>query len=245
VILRRAFFKVLLVLALCHALPVALSAQTAPQLTSLVRLLESRYRNVKTLKAAFLQTYRDGRSGIQVESGTVYFSSPGRMRWEYESPETKLFVADGKSVWLFVPADRTVTRSPMKESDDWRTPLSLLTGKAKLSQLCERINLASAQEGQSGHAVLNCIPRGTKLPKSSTSGDLSPEDIFSPAPYDRVLLEVDRSSGELADVRILQQGGVELEFRFGQWQQGVAVDQSLFRFQLPPGVAILDGSTLR
>jgi outer membrane lipoprotein carrier protein len=241
----RHWFRALLAVAALTALPMSMLAQTAPQAAALVRLLESKYRNIKTLKAAFLQTYRAGRSGLQVESGTVYFSRPGRMRWEYESPETKLFVADGKTVWFFVPADGTVTRSPMKESDDWRTPLALLTGKAKLSQLCERISVSATPAAQSGHAVLTCIPRGTKLPKSAAVADPSEEGILSPPPYDRVLLEVDSSTGELADVRILQQGGVELEFRFGQWQQGLTIAQAMFRFETPPGVTLLDESAQR
>lgn len=224
------------------AVPALLPAQTSPQAAPAVRLLESRYHNARTLKAVFLQTYRDGRSGIQMESGTVYFSRPGRMRWEYESPESKLFLADGKSVWFYVPADRTVTRSPMKQSDDWRTPLALLTGKAKLSQLCERIDVSDTPSAPSGHVTLNCIPRGTKLPKSSSADDVAQEGVLSPAPYDRVLLEVDSSTGELADVRVLQAGGVELEFRFGQWQQDVPVQEALFRFQTPPGVTLLDES---
>ena len=236
-------FCVLIISAALNLASAPLPAQTVAPAAPLVRLLESRYRNAKTLKAVFLQTYRDGRSGIQVESGTVYFSRPGRMRWEYESPETKLFVADGKTVWFFVPADRTVTRSPMKESDDWRTPLALLTGKAKLSELCQRVSVSAAPAGQSGRAVLSCIPRGSKLPKSAAVAafpEASQEGILTPAPYDRVLLEVDSSSGELTDVRILQQGGVELEFRFGQWQQGLPIEGTMFRFQTPPGVTILD-----
>ena len=222
-----------------------LPAQTSSQAAPVVRLLEARYRNVKTLKAVFLQTYRDGRSGIQVESGTVYFSRPGRMRWEYESPQSKLFIADGKSVWFFVPADRTVTRAPMKESSDWRTPLAWLTGKAKLSQLCDRIAVSDTSPSQSGHVVLSCIPRGTKLPKSSPP-DAAPEDILAPAAgYDSVLLEVDSSTGELADLRVLQPGGVQLEFRFGQWQQGLPIEEALFRFQTPPGVTLLDETAAR
>lgn len=239
---RCLFFAVICVLG---SVPAALPAQTNSQAAAAVRLLEARYHNAKTLKAVFLQTYRDGRSGIQMESGTVYFSRPGRMRWEYESPESKLFISDGKSVWFFVPADRTVTRAPMKESDDWRTPLALLTGKAKLSQLCDRIDLSMPPPVQSGHVVLNCIPRGTKLPKSAASDDASQEGVLSPAPYDRVLLEVDSSTGELADVRVLQAGGVDLEFRFGQWQEGLPIQDALFRFQTPPGVTLLDQSPPR
>ena len=122
--------------------PVALNAETSPQAAPIVRAVENRYHNAKTLKAIFLERYSNARNSGQAESGTVYFSRPGRMRWEYESPETKLFVADGKTVWFFVPADHTATRAPMKESTDWRTPLALLTGKTKLSNLCDRIDLA-------------------------------------------------------------------------------------------------------
>ena len=235
-----------LILCVLAAAP-ALIAQTSPQAAPVVRLLEARYRNVKTLKAIFLQTYRDGRSGLQVESGTVYFSRPGRMRWEYESPESKLFIADGKTVWFYVPADRTATRAPFKDSTDWRTPLAWLTGKAKLSQLCDRIGVSGTPPGTSGHIVLSCVPRGTKpLPKPSPNGDAAQEGILSPALwYDGVLLEVDPATGELADVRVLQPGGVELEFRFGQWQEGLPIEEALFRFQTPSGVTLLDETGAR
>jgi outer membrane lipoprotein carrier protein len=222
------------------------AAQVTPQAAPLARLLESRYRDAKTLKAIFLQTYRDGRNVVQAESGTVYFSRPGRMRWEYESPESKLFISDGKSVWFFVPADRTVTRAPIKESADWRTPLALLTGKARLSQLCERIGVTPSERSQNGNVVLSCIPRGTKLPKDSVQQALTPQGIFDPnTPYDRVLLEVNPNTGELASVVILQPGGIEQEFRFGQWEAGLPVEEALFRFQPPPGVAVVEEAAAR
>jgi outer membrane lipoprotein carrier protein len=225
----------------------ALHAQTSPQAAPVVRLLEARYRNVKTLKAIFLQRYLDGRSGMQVESGTVYFSRPGRMRWEYEEPERKLFIADGKIVWFFIPADRTVTRAPVKESTDWRTPLAWLTGKARLSQLCDQIGVYGRPAAEPDHIVLSCTPRGTKPPrKSSPNDDAAGEGMLSPTEwFDRVLLEVDAVTGELAEMRVLEPGGVELEFRFGQWQQNLPIEEALFRFQVPPGVDVLDQTTVR
>ena len=72
------------------------------------------------------------------------------MRWEYESPEQKLFIVDGTNAWFYVPADRTASRAKMKESSDWRTPLALLAGKADLSKLCRSIQLvgADAEKGR-------------------------------------------------------------------------------------------------
>ncbi len=219
-------------------------ATTQPQAVPVVRALEARYHNAKTLKALFLQRYSDGRQGVQVESGTVYFSRPGRMRWEYESPAAKLFISDGKTVWFFVPADRTVTRAPMKESADWRTPLALLTGKAKLSELCGRIDLTNSAPGTVGDVVLRCLPRGEKLPSRVTSqqndGDAALADPGQP--FDQVLLEINPSTGELDDVRVLQPGGIELDYRFGNWIENLPLQDSLFHFQPPPGVAIVDGS---
>src|SRR6204780_5387661 len=103
--------------------------------------LEARYQHARTLRASFFERYTDGNGGASSESGTVYFSRPGRMRWEYESPEQKLFIVDGTNVWFYVPADHTASRAKMKESSDWRTPLALLTGKADLSKLCRSIQL--------------------------------------------------------------------------------------------------------
>ena len=105
---------------------------SASDVQATVRALEARYQHAHTLKAIFFERYSDGNGGVAAESGTVYFSRPGRMRWEYESPEQKLFLVDGTNVWFYVPADRTASRAKMKESSDWRTPLALLAGTPAL-----------------------------------------------------------------------------------------------------------------
>src|ERR1700719_502249 len=109
-----------------------------------VRALEHRYHRAGTLKAVFFERYTDGTGGGCAESGTVYFPRPGRMRWEYESPEPKLFLVDGTNVWFYVPADRTASRAKLQESSDWRTPVTLLAGKANLAQICSHVEMVGA-----------------------------------------------------------------------------------------------------
>src|ERR1700730_3994874 len=104
-----------------------------------VHALEKHYQSVRTLKAVFYERYSDGKGPGTAESGTVYFSRPGRMRWDYESPEQKVFLVDGKNVWLYVPADRAASRAKMNESSDGRIPLASLTGEADLAHLCRTI----------------------------------------------------------------------------------------------------------
>ncbi len=210
------------------------------------QLLEQHYRHAQTLRAVFLERYSAGPREARIESGTVYFRRPGRMRWEYEAPEKKLFLADGKTVWFYVPADRTATRAPVKESSDWRTPLALLTGKANLSRLCSRIDLVIEKATPAGHAILRCLPMGEKEFRPATGTDSSRDSTELPGAGDftEVLLEVDSSSGELASVRIRQAGGIELEYRFGDWKQGLPLPQEMFEFHPPAGVAIVDGAAL-
>lgn len=231
----------LLLSALAISPAVLRPADISSQAAATARALEARYHDAKTLEAVFLERYRDSRQGVQAESGKVYFSRPGRMRWEYEAPEQKLFISDGKNVWFYVPSDHTVTRASIKESTDWRTPLALLTGKAKLSQLCQRLDLSGEAPATRGHVILRCLPRGEKV-KTKSTGEENLDASIAPVEnqFDEVLLEVDPETGELADVRVLQPGGIELEYRFGNWQEGLPLSESLFHFQPPPGVAIVE-----
>lgn len=204
---------------------------------SVVRALEARYQHAQTLSADFYERYSDGNGGDTAESGVVYFSRPGRMRWEYESPETKLFVVDGTNVWFYVPADRTASRAKVKESSDWRTPLALLTGKANFARLCRTIdvvdqgtddNPADRPTGAED-IVLRCLPRG--------GADDAGEDIRE------VLLESDPEA-HLVRIVIRQPGNLQTEFRFGNWKENVPIPESQFHFVPPPGVAIVDEATL-
>jgi len=204
---------------------IAAASAKAGDVDTIVRGVEKRYQAARTLKAVFLHRYSESRNALRVESGTVYFSRGGKMRWEYESPEEKLFVADGKMVWFYVPADSTVTRTKMKESEDWQTPLALLVGKAKFSRVCGRVELSDARSSAAENVVLRC------LPKSDKSGFLD------------LLIEV---NGQYRLVRVLirEPGGVETEFQFGKWQENLALADALFRFIAPPGVAIVDEASL-
>jgi outer membrane lipoprotein carrier protein len=231
----------------------AAAGGTSDAAKAVVQAVETRYHTAKTLKAIFLERYSEGRQQVRVESGTVYFSRPGRMRWEYEEPEKKLFLTDGKTAWFYVPSDHTVTRAPMKESTDWRTPLALLTGKADIGRLCSKVDLAKGENGANpGDVVLRCKPRGggdtrggvaetSSSPSASqqSSAPLTPGDA---AQIREILMEVEPNTGWLSSVIIRQAGGVEIEFRFGRWEENIPIQEVMFHFSTPRGVAIVDGA---
>ncbi len=206
---------------------------------TVVRAVEARYAHATTLQAEFYERYHAGKGGGQAESGTVYFSKPGRMRWEYESPEQKLFVVDGKNAWFYVPADRTASRAAVKESDDWRTPLALLTGKIHLDRLCGRIDLLDEATGSSPPAdlpydprnrILLCLPHKTSDPNEQPA-------------FREILFEVSPDS-EIARVVIREPGDLETEFRFGNWKENIPLAEAKFHFEPPIGVTIVNEEDL-
>jgi outer membrane lipoprotein carrier protein len=189
---------------------------------------ERAYRDSRSLEVSFLETYKENGQLVRSEAGTGYFRRPGKMRFEYEAPEKNLFLVDGKTAWYYVPSDHTATRVPVKQSTDWRTPLALLAGEARLSRICSSVQILPNQKALSPDGVvLQCVPKG-----GSADGT------------DMVFLEVSQGSGNLSRVEIQESGGVAVEFQFKNWQFNPPLPDSQFRFTPPPGTAIVNGESL-
>lgn len=203
--------------------PIPQDRQTARQVA---RAFDAHYHKVRTLAGYFLEKYTSGGSGLVVESGTVYFEKPGRMRWDYDSPEKKMFLDDGKNIWFYVPADHTASRTPAKDSTDWRTPLALLAGKVNLERLCGSLSLSQSSTAEAGDSILTCTPRKAD------------EDGFS-----QVVLELN-SRNQLVRLDIQQPGDLEMDFRFGDWHEDAPIEAAKFHFEPPRGVAIVDDAEL-
>ena len=207
------------------ALFVGLSVQPADN--PLLHLFETRYASAQSLQAAFLERYRENGRLVQVEAGDAYFLRPGKMRWDYQSPEKSTFLVDGKYVWFYSPADHTATRMPVKQSDDWRTPLAFLTSHMKLSRLCSDVVVApDAKPAQPDHFIYRCTLRYAPDAQAPTNKE--------------VYFEVS-TGGELSRIVIPQQGGIEIEFSFTGWRWNPALDKDLFHFEPPATAVIVDG----
>jgi outer membrane lipoprotein carrier protein len=243
----RQFFCVVTAGCLCLGLACMAAAPKVQdaEVKRFVGLFEARYRSARTLQATFLERYTENDQTVRSEAGVAYFRRPGKMRWEYEAPERDLFLVDGKTAWFYVPADHTVTRVPAKQSADWRTPLALLAGEMKVSRVCAHVELAERERATGeGNVVLRCQVRGASAEGPDPRNDRQDADVpASPngGKGDTVFFEIVRGTGELARLLVRQSGGVQVEFRFENWHMNPSVPDSLFRFDVPLGVAIVNG----
>ena len=205
----------------------------------IVDRFQDAYRSSRTLQANFLQRYFDNGREIRSEAGIAYFGRPGKMRWEYQSPERNLYVIDGKWSWFYVPADHTVTRVRARESSDWRTPLALLAGEMKVSRICAKVTVdLSELPSARSNIVLRCELRGSGMAKQDASRHGTPR---AQAAEETVLFEVNPGSGELSRIVVSDPGGIRVEFQFSAWRFDPHLDARIFRFDPPTGVAIVDG----
>ena len=153
----------------------ALSALGAdPGLDALLKGVEQRYNHAKTLQILFNETYAAPGQPRRTESGELRLRKPGRMRWDYTKPQGKLFVSDGKFLWLYTPATNRVERMKLKESDDMRAPLAFLLGKLHFDK--EFRNIQARPE--EGGTLITAQPATDNLPYTSV------EFLVTPGPPD-------------------------------------------------------------
>src|SRR3954464_7739223 len=213
--------RVLILSAVCVWLYAsALPTFALPSVSSVARQVDERYNHLQTLTADFTEIYQ-GSGMERTESGTLWLKKPGKMRWEYRSPEEKLFLSDGHDGWLYLPTEKQVRKSSMKKLDDIRSPLAFLLGKTKLEK--ELAGLSFAPDIQTWHqdnVILRGIPRGM-------------EDTLR-----QVVLEI---TPEHAIARILLYGTDDsiTEYRFSNQKENLAVADAKFRFSPPPGTEVI------
>ena len=198
----------------------AKSASALPNIHALAQAVDEHYNHLRSLQAEFTEIYQ-GSGMERVESGTLWLKKPGKMRWQYRSPEEKLFVGDGKDAWLYLPAEKQVRKSSMRSLDDLRSPLAFLLGKSKLEKELNVLSFApDVQAWKSEDSMLRGVPRGL-------------EDRVS-----QVLLEITPNH---QIVRILIHGLDDsiTEYRFSDLKENLELPDAKFRFSAPAGSEVV------
>lgn len=194
----------------------------ATPLEQYVRALESSYREVRALRAEFTQIYVWGGKR-RVESGTVHFARGGRMRWDYREPKEKLFLSDGRKVFLYVAEEKQLTRSSVKSSEDFRVPFRLLLSRLNLRKVFSRIEFAdAAPKPESGNRLLRAYPKRGY------------EDA-----YEHVLIEV-TPAFDIHRLTVSCPDRSTMEFVFDRVERNPALRPSLFRFTPPQGTEVIE-----
>ena len=199
--------------------PPPVASQSTP--AGLATAVQAHYQQVRDFTASFEQAYVGGALKRRtVERGTVAIRKPGRMRWDYEAPEKKLFVSDGTRMYFYVPADRQVRVSAMPEAGRVPTPILFLAGRGDLLRDFT-VEEVAAPSGTKGLRALRLRPSRPE-----------PE-------YETLTLVVDGSSYALRQLVVVDAQGGTSTFTFSNLRENVGVPDSRFVFTMPKGVDVV------
>ena len=188
---------------------------------AVVRAIQQRYDTVVDFSADFVHTYQGGvLRKTATERGTVVIKKPARMRWTYEAPERKIFVADGVRIYSYIPEDKQVLVSPVPAEDDPTTPVLFLTGKGQLTR--------------DFTAAFAATP--DPLPDTVTV-KLTPKR--REAEYEWLTFVVDRGTWRLRKLVTGDAQGGQSTFTFTNVRENTGVQDKVFRFVIPKGVDVV------
>jgi len=194
----------------------------------LAQALQLKYDSIKDFSADFVHTYQGGVLRKQLtERGHVLIKKPGRMRWEYQSPERKLFVSDGVRVYSYVPADNQVIVSPVPEGDRAGAPVLFLAGKGNLTRdfTPEIVDVPPGFPPQT--SAIKLVP---KVPQPD---------------YDSLILVVDQPSLMLRGIVTIDAQGGQSAISFANLKENVGTPDKVFTFSIPRGAEVITDATTR
>jgi outer membrane lipoprotein carrier protein len=212
------------ILALCSlALAAALAQAPTQPAVEAARLIQQKYNRVHDFTADFTQTYEGGvLRKTSTEKGTLQVKKPGRMRWEYTSPEQKLFVSDGQKIYSYLPADRQVIVTSVPSDDRATTAVLFLVGKG---DLVRDFNVSYTDAPAPDAIALRLDPKSHQ------------------ADYDWLVLAVDRESLRIRTLIAAEREGGRSTFQFSNYRENTGLADKIFTFKIPRGVDVVNADS--
>ena len=183
--------------------------------------LQQRYQTIKDFTADFRHTYTGSLVRETVERGTLTVKKPGKMRWEYKTPEEKLFISDGVTMYQYFPRDRQVIVQSVPQ-DYASTPVLFLSGRGDLTRDFTASFTDVPKDMPQGSRALKLVPK-------------SPQ-----AEYEALVLTVDAATYTLRGLTALDAQGGSSTFVFSNLKENVNPADRQFQFTPPRGVEVFD-----
>jgi len=204
----------LALLALLFAAPV-----TAEPGRALAQRVQTFYAHTKDFSAQFAQHYTYLSIGkVEDSSGNVEVKKPGLVRFDYEKPEKRIIYIEGKTLWIWKPADQEAQVKRDFGGDQVSSAFTFLWGKGEL--------------------LKEFSPKAVETPKNLPAGDaLELLPVKPTAGIQKLLFVVSKEGQVLASVLTNPQGDVnQIVFTGSKVDQGLP--SARFHFEPPKGAYV-------
>ncbi len=195
------------------------SPQVRPPASDVAGALQRKYDGIKDFTASFTQIYEGGVLRRKAsESGTVSVKKPGKMRWDYTSPEKKLFVSDGQTMFLYFPNEKQVMKNAVPDQDQATSAVLFLMGKGNITR---DFNVRWAEGGSDTTYRLRLDPKTRQTE------------------YDWLEITADRESLRIVGLTAADAQGGRSSFTFSNFKENVGLADKMFQFTIPRGTEVI------
>ncbi len=203
--------------AICLLLLVSLGLSADPRADELIKKVQDRYNGARTLAVDFVESYSILGHARQPETGTLTLRKQGKMRWDYTQPQGKLFISDGRNVYLYTSRDNRVEKVPLKDTEDMRAPLAFLLGRLDMKKEFRDFTVRPGDGG-------------TWLEASAKNDRI---------PYSKVEMLI-AADGSVRNLKVVGRDQSLLAYSFGNEKLNPPVSDQAFHFTIPPGAEVVD-----
>jgi outer membrane lipoprotein carrier protein len=191
-------------------------------LPTVLERMQKRYDQAKDFHARFSQNYSRAMVGrATLSTGTIAFKKPGRMRWDYDKPEPRMFLSNGQVLWLYEPSEKQAFKQDLKTSQ-LPAALAFLMGKGKI---VDEFNVTFAKEAKHGRPGDYRLALAPKQPQSA---------------YKSILFVVDPKEYLVRESVLVDSQGNTNHFTFDGLEVNGKVADSVFKWTPPAGVRVVD-----
>jgi len=207
------------VLTAVVALTALVAGPGAPQTSAeAVARLQATYQDTADLQARFSQVYRYKVNGLERKSsGRVWVKKPGRMRWDYETPNRRHFISNGTTLWVYTPDTAQVYEEPLARSQA-ASALSFLLGQGDVEATFDHELLPP---DETGNVRLELVPK-------AGSGQ-----------FRKVVLSLDPQAFRVVRSEVTDPVGNLNRLTFTELKVNQGLPESGFTFTPPPGTRVV------
>jgi outer membrane lipoprotein carrier protein len=201
------------------ATTVAAPASDCPEPATIVKKLQARYDETRAFRAKFVQEMKVASLGVSDKAdGTVVFKKPGKMRWDFQTPNAQQIISDGTTLWISQPDDRQVLKAPFRGAFVSTTPVSFLLGVGRITD--DFRPEADSRGCTATHLYVRLAAK-------------SSEDIGA------VSFGVDRATYDIVEAAVTDPLGNVTTLTFSEIARNVEVPDATFEFIVPAGVDVI------
>jgi outer membrane lipoprotein carrier protein len=207
--------------------PLPQSATPAKDLNSLIDGVDKTFASMKDFQASFIQISKNSVNQSQRDEGLLYLTKDKKMRVNYQKPEEKYYISNGKTLYTYIPANRQVTKDPVKDSTVEQFPIMFLLGRSGLRKEFQKVDLLNVKPLIEGDQVLKLTPNRKS------------QDIES------IQIEVNPRTSLVDRMTILNSDKSSTDFAFFDIEINRNIPPSTFEFTPPAGIRVIQGSGIQ